>query len=149
MPLPTKKLIDYTQRGKPLSQEYCNQFEHSSSSPMSACSSSSAAHSSAATSAISSRQRECTNNDDCLASIVSLLRSEEADITENEEPIDFMFKIPSGVDRRREQRSDLRQRFSQSRTHKLSSSSIIESTLTKNTSITTTKEARALQRASF
>jgi hypothetical protein len=127
-----RRLIDYTQRGKPLNREFNSQSDRSCCSA--SCSSE------PVTSASWQQQREplsTTNSSDTVKSthdfIVKANESSGLD-----EKIDFMLKIPSDRTRRR---SDLRERFTKSRSFKRSN--LIETTLSEASSRRRTRRFRA------
>jgi hypothetical protein len=127
----TKKLIDYTQRGKRLNEEYRDKFKRCGSSlstlstePSSICSDDTTIRPDP------ERVNGSRSNGGSLKSTLSLLMKATTKPQDSEEPIDFLLRIPSVADRRREQRSDLRERFTKTRS--LKRCTTIKSTLTRS-----------------
>mmetsp|Transcript_23078 Transcript_23078/g.38144 ORF Transcript_23078/g.38144 Transcript_23078/m.38144 type:complete len:179 (-) Transcript_23078:55-591(-) len=178
MSSPPKKLLDYTQRGKSLDKDSRTHFKQCGSSQSACLSEPTACSSSSITSSISSTSPTTTtraararpqkgsgtssrmNIDstleftlDLLIHATKTLQQSASDDDNDDGPIDFMLRIPSSVDRRREQRSDLRERFSKRRS--ISNSHCVSTLIESMSSDTNSSPRRRIlgrspaQRASF
>lgn len=94
-PRTARKLIDYTQRGKLMTQDYAA-VQSSSSCSASSCS--------------SKREPLPTSSSDSIQSTIDLLMKAKDQLdNQDDEQVEFMLKIPSNFQRR--EHSDLRERF--------------------------------------
>jgi hypothetical protein len=167
--MPPKKIIDYTQQGKPLSQEYRSNLKRCGSNTLSNSSACSLLEQPPPACCIANRGQQQGGSQESLdtsfedrdsnnlgSTLVLLITATEAASHQQEESggipareqqedeestIEFMLRIPSGTERRR-RRSDLRERFPRNRPIirlPRSTSVIVKSPPLKDIALTTTR----------
>lgn len=150
----SNKLIDYTQRGKPFNQQYESHLTTCCGSSLTSCASEPNRHNNRSHEGELNQESDISrNNSDTstLEATLGLLMTtvDTQHQSTDDTRIDFMLKIPSR--RGREQRSDLRERFSKSRpisyNKRYTTSHIIETVL--GDSHLSKRRTRKQQRASF